>query len=640
MCGIAGAVRGDRGGFDESVLRAMLRAIRHRGPDGEGIWNENGVWFGHRRLAVIDLSAAGDQPMVSACGRYVILANGEIYNYEALRAELDAGAPIPWRGHCDIEVLLEAIARYGIEAALARANGMFAFALWDRERCEMHLARDRFGEKPLYYADQDGALTFASELTALERVPGVTGDLSREALSLYFRLGYVPAPYSIYEGVRKLPPGCLLTWQAGAPTVLSSYWTLAYQVRAGQRDRLTDPEAAIDEFDTLLRDAVKLQMVADVPLGAFLSGGVDSSLITGIMQSISDRPVKTFTVGFDSREFNEAEYALAVARHLKTDHTEHYVTAADSQAVAARLGDLFDEPFADSSQIPTYLISQIARRHVTVCLTGDAGDEMFAGYVRYPGVPRLWKTIRRLPMRGAASAVMNALPLSFIDGGLGFLGPLARQYTSRGSLSRSVRKAAPWLAASSEAALYEMTMSAWTDPDALLVDPPRCPPSWRPEAPIFDNTLEAMQWRDSVDYLPDDILCKVDRAAMANSLETRVPLLDPRIAAFAWRAPPCMKIRGGETKWLMRRVLDRYVPRELIDRPKMGFTVPLHAWLTSDLRDWAETLLDPALLKRQGVLRPEPIRKLWDAYVRGDSSGDLKVWSLLMFQSWMAARGR
>jgi len=363
-------------------------------------------------------------------------------------------------------------------------------------------------------------------------------------------------------------------------------------------------------------------------------------VVTAIMQAISARPVKTFTLGFDVPAYNEAEYALAVARHLGTDHTEHYVTAADAQAIVPRLGDLYDEPFADASQIPTFLISQMARRHVTVCLTGDGGDEMFSGYVRYPGVPRLWNAIGRLPLRGVAAKALLGLPLGLVEGALGFLGPLAKQYTSRGKLGPSLRRAAGWLPASSQAELYELTMTAWPDPDALLVDPPAMLPAWRPEAPTFEDAAEAFQWRDSVDYLPGDILCKVDRAAMANGLETRVPLLDPRIAALAWRAPPSMKLRGGETKWLLRQVLRRYLPEDLIDRPKMGFSVPLHAWLTGDLRDWAESLLAPDLIRRQGVLRPEPLARLWRGFLGGDSSLDHRVWAVLMFQSWMAARRR
>jgi asparagine synthase (glutamine-hydrolysing) len=640
MCGIAGAVRPAGQPLEPDVASAMLTALAHRGPDDEGTWREDGVWLGHRRLSIVDLSPAGHQPMVSSCQRYVLILNGEIYNYRDLRREVEASRVVTWRGHSDAEVFLEAIACFGVDAALEKAAGMFAFAVWDRREATLHLARDRFGEKPLYYAHRDGALTFASELTALECVPGLTGALSANALSLFFRYGYVPAPLTIHEGVCKLPPGSLLTWRVGEAARVTPYWSLGDIVEAGRMSRLADPLAAVEALDGLLRDAIAPQMLADVPLGAFLSGGIDSSLVVAIMQSIADRPVKTFTLGFQSPNFNETEFALAVAQHLNTDHTEHTVTFGDAQAVVPTLGAMFDEPFADASQIPTFLISQMARRHVTVALTGDGGDELFGGYVRYPGAPRLWKAVEGLPFRKTAAAALGALPMGLVEGALGFLGPLADQYASRGRLGPSVRRAAGWAAARDLPELYELTMTAWPDPDTLLVSPPKAGCEWRPPRPAIDNDLEAMMWRDAVDYLPGDILCKVDRASMANGLETRAPLLDPRVAAFAWRAPPSMKLRGGETKWLLRKVLDRYVPRALIDRPKMGFSVPLHDWLAGPLRYWAGDLLDPDRIARQGVLNAVPISRIWRRYLAGDSSGDHKVWTLLMFQSWMAARGR
>ncbi len=640
MCGIAGAIRPAGEAIEPGVARAMLAAIAHRGPDDEGMWREGGVWLGHRRLSIVDLSTAGRQPMVSACGRYVLTLNGEIYNYRALRHEVEAAGAMAWRGRSDTEVLLEAIARFGVDGALERARGMFAFAVWDRQHRSLQLARDPFGEKPLYYTIDGGALTFASELTALECIPGLAGALSARALSLFFRHGYIPAPLTIYQGVRKLPPGCVLTWRKGAEAGVAPYWRLGEVVESGQTNRLRDTAAAVDELHRLLCEAIEPQMLADVPLGAFLSGGIDSSLVVAIMQSVAAQPVKTFTMGFESAEFDEAGFALAVARHLKTDHTQHTVTQADALAVVPTLGAMFDEPFADASQIPTFLISRMARRHVTVALTGDGGDEMFGGYVRYPGVPRLWKAISRLPFRRTVAAALAALPTGLVEGALGFLGPLGRQYTSRGRLGPSLRRAAGWLAAGDLDQLYELTMTAWPEPDALLVSPPKERFACRPRRPAFDNPLEAMMWRDSIDYLPGDILCKVDRASMANGLETRLPLLDPRIAAFAWRAPPSMKLAGGETKWLLRRVLERYLPRELIERPKMGFSVPLHDWLTGPLRDWAGDLLSPELVARQGVLNPKPVTKVWRRYLAGDSSIDHKVWTLLMFQSWQAARGR
>jgi asparagine synthase (glutamine-hydrolysing) len=620
------------------VMRAMLEAIKSRGPDDEGIWQDEGAWLGHRRLSIVDLSAAGHQPMISSDGRFVLSLNGEIYNYRELRAAIDRDGPFPWKGHSDTEVLVETVARFGISETLLRTRGMFAFALWDRRDRIAYLARDRFGEKPLYYFGDAEGLTFASEVRALRRAPGAPHGLSSQALALFFRYGYIPAPHAIYEGVRKLPPGHQLVWRAGRAPVVQPFWTLKQVVEAGREATVTDESFAVERLDELLRDAIGEQMVADVPLGAFLSGGIDSSLVTAIMQQLSDRPVKTFTLGFDSPEFNEAEHALAVARHLGAEHTEHYVTEADARAIVPSLGAIFDEPFADASQIPTYLISRLARREVKVCLTGDGGDEMFAGYVRYPGVPRLWNAIRPWPLRGPLAAVLSAAPLKATETFLGFLGPVARRYTSRGRLGPSIRRAASWLAAPSQEALYEMTMMAWSDGARLLLDPPSEIEAWRPPAPAFQDDLDSMLWRDAVDYLPGDILCKVDRAAMAHSLETRVPLLDSRIADFAWSLPRSMKIRDGDTKWLMRQVLYRYVPSELIDRPKLGFSPPLHAWVTGPLRSWAESLIDPALIRRQQILRPELVATVWNAYLAGDSSADHKIWSLLMFQAWLATQ--
>ncbi len=617
----------------------MLAAIRHRGPDDEGVWGEGDVWLGQRRLSIIDLSPGGHQPMVSACGRYVLTINGEIYNYRELRAEIDGARPLAWRGHSDSEVLLEGVALWGLTAALERAVGMFALALWDRQSGALCLARDRFGEKPLCYASRSKTLSFASEVTALEQLADLDRALDPAALSLYFRYGYVPAPFAIYSGVRKLPPGCILRWRPGETAVIEPYFAAADLADQGREDPFSDDNAAIEALDRALRETIAGQMIADVPLGAFLSGGVDSSLVAAIMQAVSDQPVRTFTLGFQSPEFDEAQCAKAVAAHLGTAHTEHYVSAKDVQAVAPLLGDLYDEPFADASQIPTYLISRIARDHVTVCLTGDGGDEMFAGYVRYPGVPRLWKAIGKAPLRGFAGRALANLPMAVAETALAAMGPIARQYSAKGRLGPALRKAARWLPAHDADDLYERTMTAWLDPSALLARAPKSIAPWRPASPHSSDFLARMQWRDMVDYLPGDILCKVDRAAMSVGLETRVPFLDHRLAALAWRAPNAMKIRNGETKWLVRRVLDRYVPRELIDRPKMGFSVPLHAWLTGELRGWAQGLLDPLTITRQGVLDPKPVASAWRRFVGGDSSLDQQIWTLLMFQSWMAARG-
>ncbi len=625
--------------MDIAALRNMLVAIRHRGPDGDGVWHEHGVWLGQRRLAIVDLSSAGRQPMVSGDGRYVITLNGEIYNHAALRRRLDATGDIAWRGRSDTEVLLEAIARFGLDGALDLAQGMFAFAVWDRQERSAHLVRDRMGEKPLCYFSNGDGLTFASDMSALRRAPDAPTALSAEALSLYFRFGYIPAPHSVNESAHKLPPGSVLTWRAGEPLTVRPFWSLADVIDAGRSHVGHAACNTVEALDDLLRDVIGEQMLADVPLGAFLSGGIDSSLVTAIMQSISARPVRTFTLGFDDPDFNEADDARAVASHLGADHTEHRVTQADARAVVPLLGAMFDEPFADASQIPTFLVSQMARQHVTVCLTGDGGDEVFGGYVRYPGAPRLWNAVRRWPFRRIAALALRHAPLGAAETALGFLGPLARQYTSRGRLGPDLRRAADWVEAESFEELYELTMTAWPDPDSVLVDPPASAPSWRPRPPRFASRLEAMMWRDSIDYLPGDILCKVDRATMANSLESRAPLLDTRIVEFAWRTPDCMKLRDGVTKWMLRQVLYKYVPRDLVERPKKGFSVPQHAWLTGALRGWAEDLLDPDILRRQGILKPDTVSRLWARYQHGDSSLNHKVWTILMFQSWARANG-
>lgn len=640
MCGIAGVVGLARRPVSPGEASAALSRLSHRGPDSEGAWRDNGVWLGHRRLSVLDLTPSGHQPMASGCGRFLIVFNGEIYNHADIRREMDAAGAINWKGRSDTEVLLEAIARFGVDGALRRANGMFAIAVWDRAERRLTLARDRFGEKPLYWTPIGGGLTFASELGAIEALVGERLEISRAALAAFFKTAYIPAPQTIYQDVFKLLPGCLLTWEEGEEPQIDPYWTLEHAVEQGRRDRFADEEEAAEALDVLLRDAVAQRMEADVPLGAFLSGGVDSSLVAALMQTQTSRAVQTFTAGFEDPEFNEAGHAQAVADHLGTAHTEFRVTMADARAVAPTLGSMFDEPFADASQIPTFLISRLARQHVTVCLSGDGGDEMFGGYVRYPGVPRLWNGFRKVPMRRAVGRMLEAAPMAVLEGALAGLGPVARQFAAKGRLAPHIKRAAGWMQARDQDELYDYTMASWADPRRLLADGDDLLPGERPLAPQFDDDIERLIWRDTMEYLPGDILCKVDRAAMASSLETRVPLLDPRIAAFAWRLPMAMKLRDGKGKWLLRKVLDRYVPRSLIERPKMGFSVPLHGWLSGDLRAWAEDLLDPAMVARQGLLRPATVSKVWKRYLAGDTSVEARVWTLLMWQSWLAARGR
>jgi asparagine synthase (glutamine-hydrolysing) len=637
MCGIAGLI-GEAPDAVEGLVGKMLGAIAHRGPDDEGLWRDGPVCFGQRRLSIIDPSPAGHQPMVSESGRWVMTMNGEIYNFPELRRRLEAENQVAWRGHADTEVFLAVVDHHGPEAALASAKGMFAVALWDRRTRTAYLARDRLGEKPLYYACDGRRLAFASELTGLERSGVLSHELSSDALSAFFRYGYIPAPFTILQAAKKLEPGALLHWREGEEASVTPYWRLAEVVEAGHRNRIADPAEATDQLDALLREVVLRQMVSDVPIGMFLSGGLDSTLITAVMQAQSAAPIRTFTLGFESPEFNEAERARAIAAYLGTEHTEHCVTATDAQAIAPRLGALYDEPFADSSQIPTVLVSQMAAREVKVCLSGDGGDEMFGGYVRYPGVQRLWRIMKRLPARRLFAGALESLPLSILETANGLLGPLGRRYAARGRLAPNLRRAGSWLRAETIADLFERTMTFWPRGQPLVASTESVKPSWRPLSPAFDNELEAMFWRDTIDYLPGDLLAKVDRASMAVGLETRAPFLDPDVAAFAWRIPPDMKVKGNVTKWLPRQVLARLAPAELIDGPKLGFSVPLHDWLLGGLREWASDLTAPDRLRRQGLVETGPVEMAWRRLKGGDSGQAQRLWAVIMLQSWLAAR--
>ncbi len=644
MCGFAGYVKigGDDVHTARNILAAMTTAIRHRGPDDSGAWIDGtvGVALGHRRLSVLDLSAQGSQPMLSPDGRLVLVYNGEIYNFPQLRNEL-AGQGRIFRGHSDTEVLLAAIERWGVHGALARCNGMFAFALWDRGQRRLYLARDRVGEKPLYYGWFGQTLLFGSELKALRCHPAFDSTVDRGALALFLRYGYVPSPHSIYRSVRKLPPGTLLTLERLEPGSerLDTYWSAREVVDQATANRFQgSPTEAVDRLETLLTDAVGIRMVADVPLGAFLSGGIDSSTIVALMQAQSTQPVHTFSIGFHEEKFNEAVYARAVAEHLGTDHTELYVTPQDSLDVIPLLPTLWDEPFSDPSQIPTYLVSRLARRHVTVSLSGDGGDELFGGYSRYFRVQRRWKRLRQLPApaRRLAGRGLTTISEHTWDGLLASLGPVlpARLRNERGG--EAVHKLGRALTAEAPEELYRGLLSHWRDPLEVTLG------ASEPETALTDNgtwlaldsIAERMMFLDLVTYLPDDILVKVDRASMGVSLESRIPLLDPRVIEFAWSLPLEMKMRGATGKWALRQVLDRHVPRALIDRPKMGFGVPIDLWLKADLRDWAEDLLDESALRRDGLLDPVPIRRKWSQHQAGSRNWEYCLWDVLMFQAW------
>lgn len=641
MCGIAGFW----GGLCVSdVAERMSNRLVSRGPDDSGIWidESNGLALAHRRLSILDLSPAGAQPMVSPCGRYVLVFNGEIYNHHDLRLELEAeGGAFQWRGHADTETLLAGLRHWGVERCLSKLIGMFAFALWDNSERTLFLARDRMGEKPLYYGRSGGAFLFGSELKALTAHPSWQGEVDRDVLALFLRFSYVPAPWSIYRGIFKLPPAHFVAITDGGRTVGQPvcYWNLAQIAAKGADPSPKSPEALTDELEVLLRDAVKRQMAADVPLGAFLSGGYDSTTVAALMQAQSDQPVKTFSIGFHEAGFDEAIYAKKVARHLGTEHTELYVTPQEAMAVIPNLPMIYDEPFSDVSQIPTYLVSQLARKHVTVSLSGDGGDELFCGYNRYVSGYAVWRKLRWLPQpaRQALVSLISRAPGHVLDRVQSWL-PQRFQISS---LADRLPKLADALAHQDGFSYYRGLVSHAKNP-ALMVLGAHEPSTLltQHDQPSLSGLQEQMMFWDMLTYLPDDILTKVDRASMAVSLEVRVPLLDHRLVEFAWRVPTEYKYRDGQGKWLLRQVLYRYVPREMMERPKMGFGVPIEHWLRGPLREWAESLLAEGRLRQEGYLNPVPIRKMWAEHLSGRRNWQYHLWDVLMFQAWLGEQKR
>jgi asparagine synthase (glutamine-hydrolysing) len=647
MCGIAGflgAFAGSASAEWPEVLRRMGRAIAHRGPDDSGIWIDAtaNIGLAHQRLSIVDLSMAGHQPMVSVSRRYVIVFNGEIYNHLDLRASLGHTAS-NWRGHSDTETLLAGFDTWGVMETVGKTIGMFAFAVWDSASRRLTLCRDRLGEKPLYYGWQGDTFLFGSELKAFMVHPAFRAEINRDALTLLMRHNCISTPYSIYEGIHKLLPGSLLTvslQDRNAPP--QRYWDARQMVADGLAHPFKGtPDEAVDALDELLKDAVTKQMMADVPLGAFLSGGVDSSTVVALMQAQSSRPVKTFTIGSHDQGLDEAGHARAVAKHLGTDHTELYVTPQQALEVIPRLPTLYDEPFADSSQIPTFLVSQMTRQHVTVSLSGDAGDELFGGYNRYVLARQLWSKISRLP-RGARVTLGRMIVAISPQGWSRLLGPVQSSLPiglAQANIGDKLHKGADVMAARTPADLYRLLVSHWLQPAALVpgATEPATVLTEKGLQPQTDGYVHQMMALDLLTYLLDDILAKVDRAAMGVSLEARVPLLDHRVVEFAWSLPLDYKLRNGVGKWPLRQVLYRYVPKDLVERPKMGFAVPIDRWLRGPLREWADDLLGESGLRQEGYLDPAPIRRKWDEHVSGKRNWQYHLWDVLMFQAWLRA---
>jgi asparagine synthase (glutamine-hydrolysing) len=691
MCGFAGFITTDSktlSGAEELAIRMAL-SINHRGPDDAGAWADasSGIAMGFRRLSILDLSSAGHQPMLSVSGRFVLSFNGEIYNHIDLRNLLNF-SPIEqykhnWRGHSDSETLLACIEAWGLEETLKKTVGMFAIALWDKKTQTLHLARDRFGEKPLYYGwvraqnSSSQSFIFGSELKALRTYPDFSNAISREALALFMRFTYVPAPYSIYQNIFKLEPGCILSLNSinateqpnssfDAPWVLNKvtiplrppasiggitlhrWWSLASVVEAGAKFQITSEVEAVEALELRLKEAVNSQCLADVPLGAFLSGGVDSSCIVALMQAQTSRPVKTFTVGFEEAGFDESPFASAVAQHLGTEHNSIFVSAKQAQSVIYDLPHIYDEPFADSSQIPTHLVCKAARQKVTVALSGDAGDELFGGYNRYFWGPRVWNRLAWLPysVRRAMGAAISSVPIggwNALSRPVNAILPTSKKLQRAGERAHKLAERLHSVHNLDE--LYNSLVSEWNDPAKVVkFDGVDSSGSVSEPASMLSDPLpmtgtehhqSRMMYRDTMTYLPDDILCKVDRAAMATSLETRVPFLDHRVAELAWRLPLHMKIRNGQGKWALRQVLYKYVPKELIDRPKAGFAIPVGQWLRGPLKDWAEELLNEKRLELEGYFHPKPIREKWRQHLSGQFDHTPSLWAVLMFQSWL-----
>lgn len=640
MCGIAGFISLSTSNNLSSNALQMIEQLHYRGPDDKGTWidSKKNIALAHSRLAIVDLSPTGHQPMESHNERFVIVFNGEIYNHNEIREELEQGQPaISWHGHSDTETLVAGFSAWGVEATVKKATGMFAFAVWDKQTEVLTLGRDRLGEKPLYYGWQEGTFFFGSELKALKAHPDFEAEIDRDVLSLFIRHSYIPEPYSIYKKIFKLKPGCLLTLKKdNKKTTIAPYWSVISIAKSGIKSPFTgSPSEAVDELELKLGQSVKQQMMADVPLGAFLSGGVDSSAIVSLMQAQSNKPINTFTIGFDVADYNEAKYAKKVAKHLGTNHTELYITPKESRDVIPDLPHIYDEPFADRSQIPTFIVSKMAKEHVTVSLSGDGGDELFCGYNRYLITAKSWQSINKFPpimRRLTARGLMSVSPRTWSN--IAKLIPHNKRPRSAGD---KIHKGAGVIGSSSIQEVYRGLTSIYKHPELLVLnskEPPTLLTDNYPDLTEF-NDIESMMLLDTLTYLPDDILSKVDRAAMRNSLETRVPMLDHEVVKFAWSLPLNYKLRNGVSKWPLKELLYRHVPKKLIERPKTGFDIPLGEWLRGPLKDWAEELLDEHRLTKEGYFDAGIVQNLWREHLTEQFDHNLVLWNILMFQAWL-----
>ncbi len=625
MCGIFGFLQSPNLSIPEKIIDQMGRLLHHRGPDDRGVWKENNITLGQTRLAIVDLSPAGHQPMHSASGRFSITFNGEIYNGEALKKLLlDNKISINFRGHSDTEIFLECLEYLGIKFTLTHSVGMFAFALWDRKEKILYLGRDRFGEKPLYYGHQKGMFAFASDLKALKPLEGIWDfSVNEDALKPYVQYGYIPGTVTIFKSIYKVKPGTYLEINEQFNCQENAYWSAREVAGEAHAHPLgVSFQEAQDQLEHQLKETISLQKMADVPVGAFLSGGVDSSLVVALMQAVSSQPVKTFTIGFHEKAFNEAPYAKQVAAHLKTDHTEVYLSKKEVLDIVGDMGKIYTEPFADSSQIPTYLVSRIARQKVTVCISGDGGDELFGGYHRYFQAQKMWALLKKVPaaLRPTVALFLKNVPESAKFGGV----PVGDKAHKLADVLGKVK---------TKEDLYTYMMSAERNADALILKGKSAPPLFTQEESL--SYAEGMMLTDTLTYLTDDILVKVDRAAMANSLETRVPLLDHRVFELAWRLPLSYKMRAGQGKIILKSLLAKYIPDSLIDRPKMGFGVPYGEWLRTELRPWAEDLLDENTLRQQGFFNTQKVHTYWAEHVAATRQWQNILWNILMFQAWL-----